>query len=50
MWALRYTNQARKDATKLASSGLKDKTQALLEIISRNPTKTQRHTKNWLAI
>ncbi|MBX3629829.1 MAG: Txe/YoeB family addiction module toxin [Nitrosomonas sp.] len=37
MWALRYTNQARKDATKLASSGLKDKAQALLEIISRNP-------------
>lgn len=37
MWELRYTNQARKDAKKLASSGLKGKAQELLEIISNNP-------------
>ena len=37
MWELRYTNQARKDAKKLGSSGLKGKTQELLEIISQNP-------------
>ena len=37
MWELRYTNQAKKDAQKLASSGLKGKAQGLLEIISKNP-------------
>lgn len=37
MWELLYTNQARKDAKKLASSGLKGKAQELLEIVSRNP-------------
>jgi Txe/YoeB family toxin of toxin-antitoxin system len=37
MWELRYTNQAKKDAKKLADSGLKNKAQELLEIISRNP-------------
>lgn len=37
MWELRYTNQARKDAKKLASSGLKGNAQALLEILSNNP-------------
>jgi len=37
MWELRYTNQAKKDAKKLASSGLKGKAQELLEIVSHNP-------------
>jgi toxin YoeB len=37
MWELRYTNQAKKDAKKLASSGLKEKAQSLLEILRLNP-------------
>ena len=37
MCELRYFNQAKKDANKLASSGLKNKTQELLEIVSNNP-------------
>ncbi len=37
MWELRYTNQAKKDAKKLALSGLKNKAQELLEIVSNNP-------------
>jgi len=37
MWELRYTNQAKKDAEKLVSSGLKKKTKELLEIVSENP-------------
>ena len=37
MWELRYINQAKKDAKKLASSGLKSKAQELLEIISNDP-------------
>ncbi|MCP5425665.1 MAG: Txe/YoeB family addiction module toxin [Gammaproteobacteria bacterium] len=37
MWELRYTHQAKKDARKLAASGLKSKAQELLEIISDNP-------------
>jgi len=37
MWELRYTNQAKKDAKKLASSGLKQKAQELLDIVSKNP-------------
>jgi Txe/YoeB family toxin of toxin-antitoxin system len=36
-WKLYYTKQAKKDARKLASSGLKDKTQELLQIIENNP-------------
>jgi Txe/YoeB family toxin of toxin-antitoxin system len=32
-----YTKQAQKDAKKLASSGLKPKAQALLELISQDP-------------
>lgn len=32
-----YTAQARKDAKKLASGGLKEKAQALLEILKKNP-------------
>ena len=37
MWELWYTNQAKKDAKKLVLSGLQDKAQELLEIISKNP-------------
>ena len=40
MWVLRYTNQAQKDAKKLASPGLKNKAQELLEIVSSNPYQT----------
>lgn len=36
-WELRYTNQAKKDAKKLASSGLKNKAQEVLDIIGHNP-------------
>ena len=37
MWKIYYTRQAQKDAKKLASSGLKDKAKALLEIVATNP-------------
>jgi Txe/YoeB family toxin of toxin-antitoxin system len=36
-WRLVYTKQAKKDAKKLASSGLKSKAQSLLEILSEDP-------------
>ena len=36
-WRLYYTKQAQKDARKLASSGLKEKAQELLQIIESNP-------------
>lgn len=36
-WTLYYTKQAQKDARKIAASGLKDKAQALLQIIQNNP-------------
>ena len=37
MWTLYYTKQAQKDARKLASSGLKAKTQQLLTILQSDP-------------
>lgn len=37
MWQIYYTKQAKKDAKKLASAGLKTKAKALLEIIEVNP-------------
>lgn len=37
MWTLYYTKQAKKDATKLSLSGLKNKAKTLLEIIEENP-------------
>lgn len=40
MWQLYYAKQAQKDARKLASSGLKDKAQALLAIIQVDPYQT----------
>ena len=36
-WELVYTKQAQKDARKLASSGLKNKAQLLLDIIQKDP-------------
>ena len=36
-WQLVYTRQARKDAKKLATAGLRTKTEALLKIIANNP-------------
>ena len=36
-WKLVYTKQAQKDAKKLASSGLKNKAQELLQVIEQNP-------------
>lgn len=39
-WTLVYTKQARKDAKKLATSGLKAKTRLLLEILQDDPFKS----------
>jgi len=36
-WRLVYTKQAQKDAKKVASAGLKEKAQTLLEILSEDP-------------
>jgi len=36
-WTVVFTKQAQKDAKKLAASGLKDKAQTLLAIITENP-------------
>ena len=37
MWAIYYTKQAKKDAKKSSSAGLKNKTKELLHIIQMNP-------------
>ena len=37
MWQIYYTKQAKKDAKKLASAGLKAKAKALLDAIEINP-------------
>ena len=37
MWQLYYTQQAQKDAKKLAAANLKNKAKALLKIIQENP-------------
>ncbi len=36
-WRLVYTSQAKKDAKKLAASGLKKQAQTLLEILEQDP-------------
>lgn len=36
-WKLVFTPQARKDAKKLAQSGLKEQAQSILDLISTNP-------------
>lgn len=39
-WQLVFTKQAQKDALKLAQAGLKDKAQALLQVLADNPLQT----------
>lgn len=39
-WRLVYTTQAKKDAKKVASSGLKSKAQRLLDLLERDPFET----------
>ena len=39
-WTLVYTSQARKDARKLASAGLKPQAERLLAILAENPYQT----------
>ncbi len=39
-WAIVFTKQAQKDATKLASVGLKTKAQGLLDLLARDPFET----------
>jgi len=36
-WRLLFTNQAQKDARKIASSGLKPKAQEILHLLAENP-------------
>lgn len=36
-WRLVFTRQAQKDAAKLAAAGLRDRAQALLDILAENP-------------
>ena len=40
MWKLVYTKQAKKDAKKLASAGLKGKAQELLKVLKHDPFQT----------
>jgi len=39
-WTLVYTKQAKKDAKKLTTSGLRGQAERLLEILTRNPYQT----------
>jgi Txe/YoeB family toxin of toxin-antitoxin system len=39
-WRLVYTKQAQKDAKKLAASGLKEKAEAIIQILRKNPYQT----------
>ncbi len=39
-WRIVYTQQAQKDARKIAAAGLKSKAEKLLEILSKNPFQT----------
>lgn len=39
-WRLVYTRQAQKDAKKIAASGLKSKTEAIIQILRENPFQT----------
>ena len=40
MWTVVFTKQAKKDAKKLKSAGLKPKAEELLEILKKNPLET----------
>ena len=42
-WTLVFTKQAKKDAKKLASSGLKPQAERLLDILRTNPYQTPPH-------
>ena len=37
MWRLYYTRQAQKDAKNITGGGLKEQTQALLDVLEKNP-------------
>ena len=39
-WKIVYTRQAQRDARKLAASGLREKAETLLDILSENPFKS----------
>lgn len=39
-WSILYTKQAKKDASQLASAGLKAKTQVLLDLLAADPFRT----------
>ena len=39
-WRIVYTRQAQKDAKKIATAGLRQNTEKLLEILSENPFQT----------
>jgi len=39
-WKILYTRQAQRDARKLAASGLKEKAEPLLDILSKDPFKS----------
>jgi len=39
-WRLVFTEQAQKDAKKLAAAGLRDKAQRILDILAEDPFKT----------
>ncbi len=39
-WKIVFTKQAQRDARKIASSGLREKVEGLLEILSANPFQT----------
>ncbi|OGP56517.1 MAG: toxin of toxin-antitoxin system [Deltaproteobacteria bacterium RBG_13_52_11b] len=39
-WRIVFTKQAQQDARKIASSGLRQKVERLLEILSKNPFQT----------
>jgi Txe/YoeB family toxin of toxin-antitoxin system len=39
-WKILYTRQAQRDARKLAASGLREKAETLIDILSKNPFKS----------
>ncbi len=45
-WELRYTKQALKDSKKIAASGLKEKAQALLDLLKEDPYQNPPPYKN----
>ena len=45
-WRLVYTRQAQKDARKIAAAGLRDRVQALLDVVAEDPfSSTPPHEK-----